>query len=87
MTVKIKDFKVDMEVKNAGMELEIRGSGDEFLGDLIVTKSGLTWCKGKTQKANGQKISWKEFTAFVEGKAEQKAAKKTAAKKAPRKSA
>lgn len=90
MSVKIKDFKVDMEIKNAGMELEIRGTGDEFLGDVVVTKTGLTWCKGKTKKANGIKVTWKEFTAFVEQKAADKAAKTKkvpAAKKAPAKNA
>lgn len=65
MKVSIKDLSVDMEIKNKGIELDVYDDGTH-LGDLVVTKSGLTWCKGKTAKENGVKISWKKFIEFME---------------------
>jgi hypothetical protein len=64
--VSIKDFAVNMEVKNKGIELDIYGNDDKHLGDLVVTKTGLTWCKGKTTPANGKKISWSDFIALMD---------------------
>jgi hypothetical protein len=65
--VTIKSFDVDMEVKNNGMELDIyEPDGTTFLGDVIVTKTGLIWCKGKTSRAKGMKVTWKEFIERME---------------------
>lgn len=47
MKVSIKDFSVDMVPKNKGVEFEVRDTSDNFLGDLIITKSGLIWCEDK----------------------------------------
>jgi hypothetical protein len=67
MDVKIKQFDVEMEVKNNGVEFEIREpSGGAFLGDCVLTKTGLVWCKGKTSVEKGVKKSWKEFIAWAE---------------------
>jgi hypothetical protein len=66
MKVTVKDFSISMEVKNKGMELDVYDTKGKHLGDLIVTKSGLTWCKGKTTAANGTKISWKKFIEQME---------------------
>ena len=57
MNVSIKDFSVAMPVKSNGIEFEIKSTTDVFLGDCFLTMSGLTWCKGKTSKGNGVKIS------------------------------
>ena len=66
MRVSIKDFAVSMEIKNKGIELDIYSNDDKHLGDVIVAKTGLTWCKGKTTPAKGIKISWEDFIAFAE---------------------
>jgi hypothetical protein len=66
MKVSNKDLSVSMEVKNKGIELDVYDSRDKHLGDLIVTKSGLTWCKGRTRKENGTPVSWPEFIAWME---------------------
>lgn len=66
MKVSVKDFSVSMEIKNKGIELDVYDTDGTHLGDLIVTKSGLTWCKGKTTQAYGQKLSWKKFIAEME---------------------
>jgi len=53
MNVTIKTFNVAMEVKNAGIELEIRDTANNFLGDLIITKTSLIWCEGRTRRQTG----------------------------------
>ena len=68
MNVSIKKFKVDMELKNAGIEFEVRDPNGNFRGDLVVSKSKLTWCKGKTSKGNGIDISWDDFIEYMENK-------------------
>jgi hypothetical protein len=55
-----------MEIKNKGVELDIYTNDDKHLGDVIVTKTGLTWCKGKTTPAKGIKIAWEDFIAYAE---------------------
>lgn len=67
MKVRIKNLSVDMEVKNNGVEFEVRDTADNFLGDCFITKTGLIWCKGKTAKANGKKISWNKFIDMMDG--------------------
>ena len=68
MRVSIKDLSVDMEVKNNGVELDVYSpDNSKHLGDLIVTKSGLTWCKGSTHRENGVQVKWKEFIEWMEG--------------------
>lgn len=69
MKVSIKDFGVDMEVKNRGIEFEVHDNNGNFKGDCYVTKSGLIWCEGRTQKRNGVKVSWDEFVAWMNGEA------------------
>ncbi len=65
MNVSIKDFNVQMELKNKGVELEVRDPQDNHLGDLVITKSKLIWCKGKTHRKNGVKVSWTEFIRWM----------------------
>ena len=66
MKVSIKDFAVTMAIKNKGVELDVYDNDDTHLGDLVVTKTGLTWCKGKTTPANGEKISWEDFITYMQ---------------------
>lgn len=68
MIVSIKKFNVEMELKNNGIELEIRDTQDNFLGDLVVDKSKITWCKGRTKKANGIAISLEDFIKYMESR-------------------
>lgn len=66
MNVSIKKFDVDMEIKNNGIELEVHDNNNNHLGDLVITKTGLTWCKGRTTVKNGVNISWEDFTSYME---------------------
>lgn len=69
MKVTIKDLSAIIELKNKGMELEVRDPSENFLGDLIVTRTELIWCNGKTGRIKGSKISWASFIAYMNDKA------------------
>ena len=66
MKVWIKKFDVEMEVKNNGIELDVRKPNGRRLGDLVVTKTGLIWCKGKTTPAKGVRRTWANFIKWME---------------------
>lgn len=69
MKVKIKKFNVDMEVKNNGIEFEVRNpSGETHLGDLVLTSTRLEWCNRRTRKGNGVSIEWQEFIDYMMSK-------------------
>ena len=66
MKVNIKRFNVDMEVKNSGIEFEVRSpNGKQHLGDLVLTKTRLIWCSGQTKPENGKKIKWEDFIKMM----------------------
>ena len=75
MKVWIKQFDVNMEVKSSGIEFEVRAPDDSTqLGDCYLTMSGLVWCKGRTTKKNGVKISWNDFIEILKSDEARKAA-------------
>ena len=80
MDVSIKSFDVDMAIKNKGIELEIHEPGGKMLGDLVVTKTHLIWCPGKTKRENGQKIKWTDFIDLIDSAQQPKKPKKSAKK-------
>ena len=66
MQVTIKSFDVNMEVKNKGIEFDVYSAdGKTHLGDLVLTKSGITWCAGRTSRDNGTKLSWDKFIKLM----------------------
>jgi hypothetical protein len=65
VNISIKDFDVEMKVKNNGFELDVSDNQGAHLGDLFVTKTGLTWCQGKTRRENGRTIKWNKFIDFM----------------------
>ena len=81
MQVWIKSLKVEMQVKQNGIELEVRSKdGNDQLGDCYATMTGLTWCVGKTTKAKGVKVTWEDFQIICSSKDALKAAIKAAKK-------
>jgi hypothetical protein len=66
MIVHVKSFDVEMEIKNKGIELEVRDTDGTFLGDLIVTKTQIIWCKGKTSREHGKKLTWQRFANLMD---------------------
>lgn len=69
MKVWIKSFDVAMELKNKGIELDVYSKdGKQHLGDLIVTKTKLIWCEGKTMRKNGKEILLEDFIEFLNKK-------------------
>lgn len=69
MKVSIKDLAVSMEIKNKGIELDVYDNQGKHLGDLVITKTKLVWCKGKTDVVNGQPIKWQDFIDYMEAHA------------------
>lgn len=65
MDVSIKSFDVAMSVKNKGVEFQIYANDGTFRGDMIVTKSSVIWCEGRTRRENGVKVSWEDFIDWM----------------------
>ncbi len=65
MKVKVKDFAVEMELKNNTIEFEVRDTQDKFLGDLVINKSSLIWCEGRTSRESSKKIARAKFNDFM----------------------
>lgn len=79
MEVWIKSLEVEMQVKQKGIELEVRSkNGETQLGDCYATMTGLIWCKGRVKKENGTKVKWEDFIAICESPETLKAALKAA---------
>ena len=79
MEVKIKKFDVNMLVKSNGIELEVRTpDGQSQMGDCYVTMTGLVWCKGRTTKPKGVKVTWDELATILSSETAKKAALKAA---------
>lgn len=75
MEVWIKSLKVDMQVRQQGIELEVRSKdGKERMGNCYATQEGLVWCKGKTKREHGVWVEWEEFMAVCATKESLKAA-------------
>ena len=66
MKVSIKDLNVSMEIKNKGLEVDVYDTAGTHLGDLVVTKTKVIWCKGKTAPANGKALNWVKFIKMME---------------------
>lgn len=65
MNVSIKEFNVAMELKNKGIELDVYDNENNHLGDLVITKTKLIWCPGKTNPENGHQITWNDFIEYM----------------------
>ena len=65
MKVEVKDLYADIELKTRGMELCVRDNDGSQIGDLVVSKTGLTWCEGRTLPKNGLHVSWNEFREWM----------------------
>lgn len=68
MKVSIKDFQVDMEVRNNGIEFEVRDNDGTFRGDCCLTKTGLLWCQGRTSRKNGVFVTWDDFIEWMQNR-------------------
>ncbi|MCJ7577200.1 MAG: hypothetical protein MUO91_01985 [candidate division Zixibacteria bacterium] len=68
MKVSVKNFAVTMELKNKGIEFDVCDNSGNHLGDLVVTKAKLIWCKGKTTSVKGIEIKWDDFKSYMESR-------------------
>lgn len=62
MYVAVKELGLDLEVKNKGLTLDVY-EGSKHLGDIKITKTGLTWCNGKEH--TGPKATWQQFIDWM----------------------
>ena len=65
MKVSIKNFEVEMDLKNNGVEFEVYDH-DKHLGDVILTKTSVIWCRGRIRRDNGKRFTWEEFIERME---------------------
>ncbi|RDC59636.1 hypothetical protein HME9302_00826 [Alteripontixanthobacter maritimus] len=75
----VKDFAVEQELKNNGIEIGV-WDGDKQFGDIYVAKTGIIWCDGKVTRRNGTKISFDELSLLCRNLDEAKQAAKDAEK-------
>lgn len=66
MQIAIKEFNVDMEIKTKGIELEVRDPDGTHRGDLVLTKTTVIWCRGRTTRANGKSLTWTKFMEMMD---------------------
>lgn len=79
MNVKIKNFDVDVDVKQKGIEFAVRTpDGKSQLGDCYLTMTGLIWCSGRIAKKNGVQVTWAQFIDLLSSKDALKRAVKAA---------
>lgn len=64
MKVTIKEFDVEMELKNNGMELEVKNNQRQHLGDICIGKAKIEWCPGRTRRGHGITKTWEELIAL-----------------------
>lgn len=63
MKVAVKEFGLDLDVKNKGMTLGVADTRGKHIGNIKITKTGLTWFNGKSQ--SGQKVKWDDFIEWM----------------------
>ena len=69
MKVNIKEFNMDLQVKQKGIEFAVYntpGKGGDHLGDLVLTNARLIWCPGRTTPDKGKRITWEKFIKLME---------------------
>jgi hypothetical protein len=79
MKVWIKTLYANIEIKQYGLELQVRSPDDDVqLGDFYVTMKELIWCRGKIPRGNGVRVLWQDFMEICWSKDTLKAALKAA---------
>ena len=48
------------------MVVDVYDTAGNHLGDLVITKTKLIWCKGRTKPENGKAIKWRTFIEQME---------------------
>lgn len=66
MKVVFKRFDVQMELKNKGIEIDVLDTSGKHIGDLVINKTKVIWCPGRTTPKHGNSFSWNEFIERME---------------------
>jgi hypothetical protein len=54
-----------MNIKNNGITLGVSYPNGKHRGNLVITKTQLIWCEGKTKPKNGSKFHWNDFINYM----------------------
>ncbi|MCH7998547.1 MAG: hypothetical protein IIA91_03580 [Chloroflexi bacterium] len=66
MKVSIKDFGVAMDVKQRGIEFQVKEPNGDLRGDFYLTMKHVIWCEGQTQRQNGKHLTWSKFIDLMD---------------------
>jgi len=59
-------YVTPIDVRTNGIEFEVRTpDGGQQLGDLILTKTRLEWCQGRTRRGHGARKTWQQFIDWM----------------------
>lgn len=61
-----RETEKQVDVKTKAEQYQVWGTNSKFKGSLYINRAKLTWCQGKTQEANGKKITWEDFISYME---------------------
>lgn len=51
---------ITIGTKGNGVVFQVK-DGDKHLGDLVVTRSRMEWCPGRTKEGNGYPVPWRKL--------------------------
>ena len=66
MQVKVELDKVTVQLGSHGIVLKIADSAGKHVGDLRIGKATVVWMRGKTQEAQGNRISMAKFLKMLD---------------------
>lgn len=66
MQIKTQPIKEAIELKTTGIAFDVYNNGAKRIGDLAVTRNGLIWSNGGTQRAKGVTVKWDDFISWIQ---------------------
>lgn len=66
MKVNVEDLQAKMELGNNGITLSVYDNSGNYKGKLRIGKGKIEWCRGRTRKGAGSKISWEKLLEIFE---------------------
>ena len=65
MQVSIKDMQIEMDVKNNGVELEVRDNDGTFRGGCLCDQDGPNLVRRQDAKQKSKQVAWDEFINWM----------------------
>ena len=73
MQIKTQPIKEAIEIKSSGIAFDVYNNGAKRIGDLAITKNGLVWSNGSTQRTKGVIVKWDQFINWMQSQTQTKA--------------